>query len=100
MPQLQKELRQLLEPRFAPRANYKRQDPNNKKFDFILKNEPVPLGVAMSDLSNSTGTKKFTSKSCETILLKFITRYKNFVLQLNTGTGTFVNAKAPCSSLS
>jgi hypothetical protein len=36
------------------------------KIDF-KKNEPVPEGVAMSDLSN--GTKKHTSKSRETIPL-------------------------------
>jgi hypothetical protein len=35
LPQLQKELRPLLEQRFAPRANYHCQDPNNQNFDTI-----------------------------------------------------------------
>jgi hypothetical protein len=33
----------------------------------FFKNKPVPSRVAMSKLSN--GTKKYTSKSCETIPL-------------------------------
>jgi hypothetical protein len=37
------------------------------KIDFIFKNEPVPAGVAMSELNN--GTKIHTSKSRETIPL-------------------------------
>jgi hypothetical protein len=41
---------------------------NLQEIDFLLKNEPIPAGVAMSELSN--GTKKHTSKSRETIPLK------------------------------
>jgi hypothetical protein len=66
------ELRPLVEPKFTHWANYQRQGPKNKKIrqeiDFILKNEPVPSVVAMSELSN--GTKKHNSKSHETIPLK------------------------------
>jgi hypothetical protein len=66
-PGLWKEPRALLEPRFAPWGNYPCQDPNNRKFDkkSTFFNEPVPSGVAMSDLSN--GIKKPSSKSRETI---------------------------------
>jgi hypothetical protein len=41
---------------------------NSTQNQIFLKNEPVLSGVAMSELSK--GTKKHTSKSCETIPLK------------------------------
>jgi hypothetical protein len=59
LPGLLNELRLLPEPRFAHRENYYRQGLNNRKFDTKLtlkKNELVPSGVAMPELSN--GIKK------------------------------------------
>jgi hypothetical protein len=52
-------LQKLLAPR--PEKSKIRHEIDFKK----KKNEPIPEGVAMSELSN--GTKKHTSKSCETI---------------------------------
>jgi hypothetical protein len=52
-------LRKLL----APRSE---KSKIRHEIDFVLKNEPIPAGEAMSELSN--GTQKHTSKSRETIL--------------------------------
>jgi hypothetical protein len=66
-----------------------RQGPKNQKFDTksTLKKEPVPEGVAMSELSN--GTKKHTSKSRETIPLNGMRYILNFLSDAFCQKSTF-----------
>jgi hypothetical protein len=80
LPGLRNELRPLPESRFGHREKLPAPSLNNRKFitkSILKKNEPVPSGVALSELSNST--KKHTSKSHETIPLKTVLRLFAFL---------------------